>query len=248
MLKNKLNTEYSVYMTPIPIGENSYFELKNPKYINVISTTRYWVVENIRTMRRFMSEMRVGIEIDTIEFFEINKSYHPEELNNFLSKNIVFGNIGVASEAGLPGMADPGSVVALWAHKHGVTVFPLVGPGSLMLALIASGLNGQQFTFHGYAPIKENELKGFITEISKQTIRTGYSQIFIEAPYRSDRFLKALLQHLNPEIYLCIAYNLHNAGEWIKTQTVQEWRSDIPELGKTPCVFIAGKPGQSQNS
>src|SRR5690348_4785374 len=130
MLKNPVNTDeftkHRVLMVPIPIGELSLRELNNPVYAGVLRDTKCWVVENVRTMRRFISSLQLGINIDEIRFFEINKDYHPAELDTFLTENIGIGDIGVSSEAGLPGMADPGAAVALWAHRHGIAVEPLV--------------------------------------------------------------------------------------------------------------------------
>lgn len=240
--------EHRIIMFPIPIGELSINELRNPFYLDKLMNTRIWVVENVRTMRRYIASLKAGIDIENLVFFEMNRDATQGALDHFLTTHIKTDNIGVASEAGLPGMADPGAAVALWAHLHHVICEPLVGPGSLVLAQMASGLNGQQFTFHGYAPIKDPEMKSFIADCGKTAAKTGYTQIFIETPYRSDRFLQSILQNCPDSLYLCIAFSLHNADAWIKTQTIANWKKSPPQLGKSPCVFLLGIGGTGLNS
>lgn len=239
-MNQKTASGFRIVMVPVPIGSLSAREVNSPYYHQHIRETRCWVVENVRTMRRFLASLKLGIDIDSLVFFELHRDFSRKALYEFLETHIASGNVGVASEAGLPGMADPGGLIALWAHENGVAVEPLVGAGSLMLALIASGLNGQQFTCHGYAPIKEPELKSFLQQTGKMAMQTGYTQIFIEAPYRSDRFMAQLCTHLPPGLFLCVARSLHEPDCSIVTKTVADWRSAVPNLGKAPCIFLIG--------
>lgn len=231
----------AIFMVPMPIGINSIVELQTPKYIELLKDTIFWVAENSRTFRRFISGLQLGINIDNLQIFELERDYKLEDLSDFLSVGLKDGNVGVVSEAGLPGMADPGAAVALWGHKNDVKVIPITGPGSIYLALSASGLNGQQFTFHGYPPVKEDELKKFLVKMSATVAQTGYTQIWIETPYRSDRMLQRIVNEVNPNLQLCIACALHSPDGWIKTQSISNWRNDNAMPGKNPCVFLVGR-------
>jgi len=238
ILRNK------IILMPVPLGDGSFTQFNSTYLVDILLHTKKWVVENVRTARRFLTSVGLGIVIDDLVFFELNRDASTHNLHLFLQSHIKSGNICVCSEAGLPGMADPGAAVVTWAHENKYIVEPLVGPGSIVLALMASGLNGQQFTFHGYAPIKEPELKQFLGDAGKTIQRNGYTQIFIEAPYRSDRFFQVLIGAMADETRICVAYNIHGSGQWILTKTAREWKREIPLLGKNPCVFLAGIAGK----
>lgn len=235
-------SSFKMYMVPMPIGNLSHREMNSELFLKVIKVTTVWVAENARTTRRFISSLQLGIEIDKLKIFELNRQYSTPELYAFLRENIVKSDIAITSEAGLPGMADPGGVAAMWAHDNDIELVSITGPGSVYLALSGSGLNGQQFTFHGYAPIKDPELKGFIQSICNQTISTGYTQIFIETPYRSDRILQALLTHCPAQIHLCIAEELQSDQAQLRTCKISDWRTQNHQIGKKPCVFLLGMP------
>lgn len=230
-----------VIMLPMPIGPLSLAEMQSEAFVHTIRQTTSWVAENARTTRRFISSMQLGISIPELDIFELTADYSVAELHNFLNKKIALENIVVTSEAGLPGMADPGSAVALWAHKNDIEIFTFSGPGSIYMALCASGLNGQQFTFHGYCPIKEDALKKFIGQISQEVMQTGYTQIFIETPYRSDKILQALLQQLPDQLLLCVASGLHSEQQYLKTKTIAAWKKTGLVIGKQPAVFLVGQ-------
>lgn len=228
-------------MMPMPLGSLSKEAMNTHEFNAHITSVKYWVVENARTFRRFISSLQLGINIDTLRIFELHRDFDRIALHTFLREKIHKGDIAVASEAGVPGMADPGAEIAAWAHQNEVTVTSVCGPSSLLLALSASGLNGQQFTFHGYAPVKEDELRSFLGKMGKDCEKTGYSQALIEAPYRSDRMLSAMLGILSPSLKICIACNLHEPEGFIRTQTVAQWNENKPVLGKNPCIFLVGK-------
>jgi 16S rRNA (cytidine1402-2'-O)-methyltransferase len=237
-------------MVPTPLGSLSFSSLKSPEFTTTLGNTRFWVAENARTFRRFLSAFDKSIKIDNLLIFELSRDFSRKELEAFLTENIQKGDIGVVSEAGIPGMADPGSEIALWAHRNEISVLSITGPGSIYLALAGSGLNGQQFTFHGYAPMKEAELKDFIHQCEKNSRQPGYTQIFIETPYRSERMFDFLMKFLADETLLCIACNLHEQGGFTKTMPVKTWKKQHSALGKSPCIFLIGqhKKTQSKNS
>jgi len=232
--------DFHIYIVPTPLGSLSHSSLDNPEFVGILSNTRYWVAENARTFRRFISAFNKAIKIDSLLIFELTRDYSRNELQQFLKTNIKLGNIGVVSEAGIPGMADPGSDIAMWAHQNEVRVQTITGPGSIYLALAGSGLNGQQFTFHGYAPMTEPELKSFIQQCEKSARQTGYSQIFIETPYRSDRMLDFLIKYLSDDAMLSISCNLHEPDGFTQTGTVKFWKNKTEKPGKSPCIFIIG--------
>lgn len=231
----------AIYMVPMPIGPDSSDSLLHPAFTGCITGIQHWVAENARTFRRVVSALQLGVKIDELQIFELSRDFSMKDLESFLQKALSSGPVGVVSEAGIPGMADPGAVVAWWAHQRSIPVIPVSGPGSISLALAASGLNGQQFTFHGYAPVKEPELKPFLEQADRQVRQTGYTQIFIEAPYRSDRMLSALLKSVAAEHKLCIACHLHSPEGWVTTRRVSEWKKTPVTLGKNPCIFLIGR-------
>ena len=231
-----------IIMLPVPIGAHSWQEMDTLNYREILTNNKIWVAENARTLRRFIASLKLGIAIDSLEIFEFGGHANLNELKRFLSDQIQQGSIVVTSEAGLPGMADPGGIVAYWAHQNNIPVQSITGPGSIYLALQASGLNGQQFVFHGYTPVKEEELKTFLKDKAQQVKSTGYTQIFMETPYRTERLFATLLETLPADMALCIARDLHGEAEWIQTLTIQNWKKLGIHLGKSPAVFLIGRP------
>lgn len=229
-----------IIMLPLPIGSKSIEQMNTPHYVNTVKQTTYWVAENARTLRRFIASLELNVNISELEIFELGRRPDAALLHKFLEQNIQKGDIAVVSEAGLAGMADPGAEVARWAQEKGIVVAPQTGPGSVYLALCASGFNGQQFSFHGYCPVKEPELVSFIKRIAAEQKKTGYTQIFIETPYRNDRLLETMLPLLPPESKLCIASDIQGENERIRTKTAAEWLKALPKPGKVPAVFLLG--------
>jgi 16S rRNA (cytidine1402-2'-O)-methyltransferase len=238
---NKSQEKATLVMMPMPLGSLSVNSMVHHEFIEYIKATNCWVVENARTFRRFVSSLKLSIDIEALSIFELHRDYDKNALKVFLNTKIQKGNIGVASEAGVPGMADPGAEVASWAHENQIPVVCVSGPSSLILALSGSGLNGQQFTFHGYPPVKEDELRSFLGKISKDCEKTGYTHALIEAPYRSDRLMKNLMEVVHPSLKICIACNLHEPNGFITTKTASAWKSSATQLGKNPCIFLVGK-------
>ena len=196
-----------------------------------------FVVEELRTARRVLSEYGLRGRIDQLEFHVLNEHTTPAEVEALLP--LFDGrDVGLLSEAGLPAVADPGAALVALCHRHGIRVVPLVGPSSLMLALMASGLNGQSFAFRGYIPAKTDERRTAIKELEKQSRAWKQSQILIETHYRNDALLADLLQVLSPSTRLCVAADLTLPTEFIRTMTIADWRKAPAEIGKRPCVFI----------
>ena len=195
------------------------------------------MVEELRTARRFLSRYGLRGHIDELDFHVLNEHTTPAEVEAMLP--LFDGqDVGLMSEAGLPAVADPGAALVALCHRHGIEVVPLVGPSSLMLALMGSGLNGQSFAFRGYIPAKTDERRAALRELEKQSRSLNQSQILIETPYRNDALFADLLQGLSPATRLCVAADLTLPTQFLRTRTVAEWRKAPVTIGKRPCVFI----------
>lgn len=236
-MKEQEITKAAVYLIPLPLSENALHAIPNEVKEKAISIEKYFV-ENIRTARRYLKSIDKAVNIDNIEFSEMNQHTAPDF--NKLKKWVTQGyDIGVMSEAGCPGIADPGAEVAKKAHEMGIRVIPFTGPNSLILSLMASGLNGQSFRFLGYLPIKPNERKNALKDLETISLERNETQLFIETPYRNNQLLQDILKHCKPGSLLCIARDVTNhQEEWILTQTIGEWRNKIPDLHKHPAVFL----------
>lgn len=232
------NTKGKLYLIPSPLAEDTIQKVLSPQISGVLLETKYFFVENIRTARRLISEFKLGIKIEDLTFFELNKDT-PVETTKENIKVILEGNqAGVLSEAGCPAVADPGSILVALAHSLDIQVIPLTGPSSILLALMASGLNGQSFAFHGYLPIAKDERIKSIKFFEKQSSGYQQTQIFIETPYRNNQLLEALVQCCSPKTRLCIAADITGANEMIKTKTIQDWKKELPDLNKIPSLFL----------
>ncbi len=237
------NTESNntqLILVPLPIGENSWLWMNTPQYIDAITPIRHWVAEDARTLRRFLSSLKVGIPLNDLDIFELNTRTPQKELEAFLKDIQNTKLIGMASEAGMPCIADPGAMLVKIGHQRGWDIKPIMGPNSLMLALAGSGLSGQTFTFHGYPPINENELKQ-LTVLLNNKATDKHSHLFIETPYRTDRLLQFFCKNLPQDMLLCIAKDLQGPAEHILTQPISAWKRKVETLGKSPCVFIVGR-------
>lgn len=201
---------------------------------------RYLIVENIRTARRYLKMIDRSVDIDAIRFREWDKHRDPGAIDykNFLQPALDGQDIGILSEAGCPGIADPGQAIAAEAHRAGLTVVPMTGPSSILLALMASGLNGQQFRFNGYLPIDEAGKRKKLQWLERESQLQDQTEIFMEAPYRNNKFLDTVLQTLQPTTLLCIAANITADNEYIRTRPVEAWRKGLPDLHKQPAIFL----------
>lgn len=227
-----------LYLLPSPLGENDPAEVIPQPVLDMLGNFRTFVVEEIRTARRFLSRAGLRGRISELEFHELNEHTSGETVESYLSLFDDGNDVALISEAGLPAVADPGARLVELAHRHGIGVVPHVGPSSLMLALMSSGMNGQSFAFCGYLPAKSDERKARLKAIEKHSGNTGQTQIFIETPYRNDSMLSDILGTCQPGTRLCIAVDITLPDAMIKTRTVAQWKNENIIIGKRPCVFI----------
>lgn len=226
-----------LFLVPTIITEGALNTIP-PSVIESLKLTRYFLVEDARTARRFLSSLKIYESIEALSFLVLNKDTKEEELSELFSPAFSGHNIGILSESGCPGIADPGALAVNFAHKKNIQVIPLVGPSSILLALMASGLNGQQFAFHGYLPIDPKEAAQKIKTLEKESSQKNQTQIFIETPYRNNSILKYLTDSLSVNVQLCVALNLTGKNEFVKMQRVGDWKKKIPSLPKEPAVFL----------
>lgn len=227
-----------LYLIPTPLGENEPSEVLPSYVIDKALSLKCFVVEELRTARRFLSRIGLKGHIDELEFHVLNEHSSFEEAEKL---GILFKNgqdVGLLSEAGLPAVADPGAMLVEICHRKGVEVCPLSGPSSLMMALMASGLNGQSFAFRGYLPAKTDERRKAIKSMERISLSDRQTEIFIETPYRNDSFMKDLVEICSPKTRICVAINISMPDQWIKTLSAAEWKKALPEIGKRPCVFL----------
>lgn len=227
-----------LYLIPTPLGEGDPARVLPASVLEVIPTLNCFVVEELRTARRFLSAAGLKGHIDGLEFHELNEHTRPQDVEAFAKLFDEDRNVGLLSEAGLPAVADPGALLVALCHRHGIEVVPLVGPSSLMLALMASGLNGQSFAFVGYIPAKTEERRAALRTLEKRSASARQTQILIETPYRNDSLMADLLSCLNGHTRVCVAANLTCPDQFIQTHTVAEWKSKPLTIGKRPCVFL----------
>ena len=227
-----------LYLIPSPLGEGNPHEVLAGGVFDAIAHIRTYVVEEVRTARRFLSAAGLKGSIDTLTFYELNEHTASADAAGYVALMEEGLDVGLISEAGLPAVADPGSILVAEAHRHDIEVIPLVGPSSLMMALMSSGMNGQSFAFTGYLPVKQAERRARLAELEKLSRRLDQTQIIIETPYRNDVLLADMLQTLSPATRICIAANITQPDAFIRTRTVEQWRRSVPEIGKRPCVFV----------
>ncbi len=239
--KNPKSITGKLFLIPVSLG-SGFIDKEIPSAnSDVINQLDEFIVENIRTARRSLRAMGYTKAFDEIKFHILDKHTLPEDIPDFL-KNAVNGkNIGLLSEAGSPCIADPGQQVVKYAHINNVKVVPLVGPSSILLALIASGFNGQSFVFHGYIPIEKKQRIRKIKEIEQDILRNDRTQIFMETPYRNNALLEDLIRNSGPSILLCIASDLTTEQEFIKTFSIEQWKKKLPDLNKRPAIFLLYK-------
>ena len=227
-----------VYLVPSVLDEKGIKAIPS-SVSDAVRNCQVFFVENERTARRYLKLLWKEIVIDDYEWFTINKMTDMARLSEtFRQKIIERKNIGIISEAGCPGVADPGQSLVAIAQEMNAEVKPLAGPSSILLALMASGMNGQQFQFVGYLPINNLERANSIRELETESQKKNCTQIFIETPYRNNQLIEALLKNCNPSTRLCIAVNLTSPQETVKTKTISQWRQNKPEIQKHPAVFL----------
>jgi len=229
-------TNGNVYLIPTFLDENSIHVI--PSYvIDSVKKCHVFFVENERSARRFLKSVWKEIVIDDYEWFTIHKA--EEEIKNDLRKKLKEGKtIGILSEAGCPGIADPGQILISVAQEENAVIKPLVGPSSILLALMASGMNGQQFQFVGYLPIEQQERIKTIKELESESQKKNCTQIFIETPYRNNQLIETVLKTCKSPTKLCIAVDITGMKENIRTKTISEWKKEIPDIHKRPAIFL----------
>lgn len=225
-------------MIPTIIAADTQLEVVLPFVKEKLKTIRHFLVEDVRSARRYLSSLKIYERIEVLEFNILNKDTPSAEIENLFSPVMAGLPLGILSESGCPGVADPGALAAAYAHKIGVKVIPLVGPSSILLALMASGLNGQQFAFHGYLPVDKSTLAEAIRNLEKESRTNHQTQIFIETPYRNNAMFSQLLTTLSNETVLCVALDLTGKKEYVVSKRIAEWKRTTVEWPKLPAVFL----------
>lgn len=233
--------ETALYLMPVTLGDTPLDKVLPAHNIEIISGIRHFIVENVRTARRFLRQADPKFDIDGSQFYELNKHTAPEDIAGYLQPLYDGHSVGVISEAGCPAVADPGADVVAIAQRKGLKVVPLVGPSSIILSVMASGFNGQSFAFHGYLPIKPDERARRLKQLEQRIYNEQQTQLFIETPYRNGKILEDIIKNCRPQTKLCIAANLTCADEYVRTRTLKEWRGSVPDLSKIPCIFLLYK-------
>ena len=225
-------------MIPTVLAENTAHWVISPQVKEVIANTKIFLVENPRSARRYISSLKLGITIEELQFEVLDKDTPPEQVSRLMIPLLNGADIGVISEAGCPGIADPGALAVAYAHQKGIQVVPLSGPSSMFLALMGSGFSGQSFAFHGYLPIDKKERAAALKKLEQESVREKRAQLFMETPFRNNQLLADALASLSPQTKLCIAKNLTAADELIQTKTIADWKNHPIDLHKVPTVFI----------
>ncbi|RZS92628.1 SAM-dependent methyltransferase [Aquimarina brevivitae] len=238
---NTLNPKGRLYIIPTRLGDDVPLEVLPISIKKVLEQVNHYIVENEKPARRFIKKVSPSKSQKSLIIHSVNKYTDPSEIPTYLEPCLNGEAIGLMSDAGCPGVADPGAEVIRIAHEKGIQVTPLVGPSSILLAMMSSGMNGQNFTFNGYLPIDKNERKQALKQLERISLEKNQAQIFIETPYRNDKMLMDLLTILSPMTRLCIAADITLTTEYICTKTVEEWNKNQPELHKRPTIFIIQK-------
>ena len=231
----------ALYLIPVLLGDTSVERVLPAYNQEVVHGIRHFIVEDVRSARRFLKKVDKDFDIDGSQFYLLNKHTSPEEISGYLKPLEEGHSMGVISEAGCPAVADPGAdVVALAQRKH-LKVIPLVGPSSIILSVMGSGFNGQSFAFNGYLPIEAADRAKRLKLLEQRAYTEQQTQIFIETPYRNNRLVEDILATCRPQTRLCIAANITCEEEYIVTRTLKEWRGNVPDLSKQPCIFLIYK-------
>lgn len=231
----------TLYLIPVPLAEVGHDSCLPPRNRHIVRELRHFIVENVRSARRFLKAADRSIDIDALTFYELNKRTSPTELTTFLEPLGRGCSVGVISEAGCPAVADPGSEVVALAQERGYRVEPLVGPSSILMVLMASGFNGQRFTFLGYLPIEASARVRAIREAEQRALQLGETQIFIETPYRNVPLVEELMRQCRGTTKLCIARGLSSPDALIETRSMKQWQGRLPQLHKVPTIFALGR-------
>lgn len=230
-----------LFLIPCPIGDNAPIEMLPISIKKTIIDIDFFIVEHEKEARRFIKKICPNKDQSELKIYPLNKNISELDIVNYLDPCKWGKNIGLISDAGCPCIADPGSVIVEKAHQLGITVKPLVGPSSIIMAMMSSGMNGQNFTFNGYLPINKNDRKKIVKDLENKSKKNNQSQIFIETPYRNEKLLSDLITLLSPVTNLCIAFNITESDEFIKTHTIKDWKNTKVNFHKKPAIFILHK-------
>jgi 16S rRNA (cytidine1402-2'-O)-methyltransferase len=232
-----LNVNGRIYLIPVTLGGDDFLKVIPEKVISLTRLLRYFIVEDIRSARRFLRLIDKEFPINDTVFFELNEHTEESDIEHYLDPVLKGSDTGLLSEAGLPGIADPGARIIALAHEKKITVTPLSGPSSILLALISSGLNGQNFTFNGYLPVKPVERSAKLRELERKA-GEGFAQIFMETPYRNQKMMESIVTTCHNDTMLCIAADITLPTESIRTMRISEWKRDLPSLNDKLVVFV----------
>ncbi len=241
LFENCFNMETALYLLPVTLGDTSIEKVLPSYNKDIILGIKHFIVEDIRSARRFLKKVDRSIDIDSLSFYLLNKHTSKEDISEYLAPLLSNHSMGVISEAGCPAVADPGADVVSMAQSKNLKVVPLVGPSSIILSVMASGFNGQSFTFHGYLPIDPTERAKKLKSIEQRIYAEDQTQLFIETPYRNNKMLEEILNVCRSHMKLCIAADLTCEGEYVKTKTLKDWKGKLPDLSKIPCIFLLYK-------
>ena len=230
-----------LYLIPTRLGDNAPLEVLPMSVKKIIEFVDDYIVENEKTARNFIKKISSSKSQSSLKIHVLNKFTKPLEIESFLNACEEGKPVGLLSEAGCPGIADPGAEIVKIAHKKDIRVIPLVGPSSILLAMMASGMNGQKFTFNGYLPIESDERRKALKSLERESFASNTSQIFIETPYRNNKMLEEIYKTLHADTNVCIACDITLPSEYIKTKTVKEWKHTKVDLHKRPTIFIIHK-------
>ena len=229
----------NLYLIPSPIGNAPVSKVMPAENLQLLARISVFIVEEIKTARRFISSIGIDLKEQPKEFLEFNEHSDNMDVTAYLQAAMNGKDIAILSEAGLPCIADPGSLIVARAHQLGIRVIPLIGPSSIFLALMASGFNGQKFLFQGYLPIEKNDRTRFVKDMERQSRKDSVTQIFIETPYRNNQMMEVLLKACSDFTRLCVALDLNSSDEFIQSKTIREWKSGKKiEMNKKPAVFL----------
>lgn len=228
----------TLFLIPVPLADEAAAKSFTPYLVDTINAVKEYIVENPKTARRFLKEAGLKTPQSELIVHDYGKYNRDSGLKEFFEGLLAGNDVGLMSEAGCPGIADPGADIVAEAHRKGIKVVPLVGPSSLLLALMASGFNGQSFCFNGYIPIDKTERGKKIKELEALAEKNNQTQLFIETPFRNDSMLDDVLKNCKPQTKLCIACDITAATEFIKTMTIGDWKKQVPDLRKRPAIFL----------
>ena len=233
--------ETALYLLPVTLGDTPVEQVLPAYNKEIILGIKHFIVEDVRSARRFLKKVEASINIDELTFYPLNKHTSPDDLSGYLKPLQEGHSMGVISEAGCPAVADPGADVVAMAQRKNLKVVPLVGPSSIILSVMGSGFNGQSFAFHGYLPIEAADRIKRLKELEGRIYSENQTQLFIETPYRNNQMMEDIVKTCRPQTKLCIAANITCEGEYIHTKTIREWKGHLPDLTKVPCIFLIYK-------